>query len=67
MITVHLNKIKHQTNPNCSLHAFLLQHDFKNDSFAVAVNRTFIPRSLYSSTFLSHGDAIDIITPMQGG
>ena len=35
--------------------------------FAIAVNETFVAKSLYKKTFLKEGDRIEILTPMQGG
>ncbi|MBU0677120.1 MAG: sulfur carrier protein ThiS [Verrucomicrobia bacterium] len=34
---------------------------------AVAINRAFVPKSLYNTTLVSDGDAIDVLSPMQGG
>ncbi|MBX2810011.1 MAG: sulfur carrier protein ThiS [Cellvibrionaceae bacterium] len=36
-------------------------------SFAIAVNETFIPQSAYAATELSDGDRIELLVPMQGG
>ena len=33
----------------------------ENGSFAVAVNRYFVPRSQYVKTFLEEGDVIDVV------
>lgn len=40
---------------------------YKNTSFAVAINRSFIPKSQYNNVFLQEGDQIEIVSPMQGG
>ncbi len=34
---------------------------------AVAVNETFVPKTLYRETSLHEGDRIEILSPMQGG
>lgn len=36
-------------------------------SYAVALNRTFVPRAQHQQTFLQDGDEIVVIQPMQGG
>ena len=45
----------------------LLEQEYSDFSFAVALNRTFIPRSQYLTIYFNDGDHVDIITPMQGG
>ncbi len=35
--------------------------------FAVALNREFLPRSLFAHTPLQEGDHLDLVVPMQGG
>ncbi len=35
--------------------------------FAVAINRVFVPKSLYATTMLKDGDELEILSPMQGG
>ncbi len=34
---------------------------------AVAVNRSFVPRSDYATTVLKDGDQIELLVPMRGG
>lgn len=36
-------------------------------SFAVAINKEFVPRSVYAETILSEGDDVELVIPMQGG
>ncbi len=36
-------------------------------NFAVAVNMEFVPRSIYSETYLKENDKVEIVLPMQGG
>lgn len=40
---------------------------YSDDHFAVAVNRSVVLRRFYETTTLREGDAIEILTPMQGG
>ena len=51
----------------CALEALLRQQTQPTQSFAVAINGVFVPRSAYSSTTLAEGDQIEILIPMQGG
>ncbi len=37
------------------------------ENFAVAVNMQFVPRSIYSETYLKEQDQVEIVLPMQGG
>ena len=39
----------------------------RNSGIAVAVNSEFVPRSTWSSTPLSEGDRVDVVTAVQGG
>lgn len=34
---------------------------------AAAVNGEFVPRSRHSETLLSHGDLVDLVSPVGGG
>lgn len=36
-------------------------------NFAIAVNMEFVPRSIYSETYLKENDKVEIVLPMQGG
>jgi len=67
MITVHLNDSPITLDREQSLQDLLTQHHVTTLHFAVALNQQFVPRQAYSSTCLSEGDRVDIITPMQGG
>ena len=37
------------------------------EGYAVMVNQQFVPKARHESTVLNAGDAIQLITPMQGG
>ena len=50
-----------------SLTALLAEHTRPEQSFAVAVNAQFVPRSAYEVTQLQNGDRVEILIPMQGG
>ena len=38
-----------------------------SNSFAIAINEIFIPKSNYAVTELNNGDQLEILSPMQGG
>ena len=40
---------------------------YTGDFFAVAVNRTVVPRTQYAATVLHEGNEVEILSPMQGG
>lgn len=37
------------------------------EGFAVALNTTFILNTTYETTMIKEGDALDILSPVQGG
>lgn len=41
--------------------------EIKGNSFAIAINENFIPKSNYGSTVLHDGDQVELLVPMQGG
>lgn len=67
MITIHLNNLSIELQKTCSLHDILLLHGYSETSFAIAVNRRFIPKLHYHDYIVQAGDRIEVITPMQGG
>ena len=40
---------------------------YTGDFFAVALNRTVVPRCQHATTQLREGDEVEILSPMQGG
>lgn len=67
MITIHLNTEVCRLEKNLSLAEFLLKKNLIAESYAIALNRRFIPRTKHTTTILNDGDQIELITPMQGG
>ena len=47
--------------------ALLSELDYEGTHFAIAVNYDVLPKSKWAETPLQAGDAIEIITPRQGG
>lgn len=50
-----------------TVHALLGELDYEGTHFAIAVNYDVVPRGQWASTSLSDGDAIEILSPRQGG
>lgn len=40
---------------------------FEGGFFAVALNGDFVPRGRYAAVHLKSGDALEVLSPMQGG
>jgi len=47
--------------------ALLAELDFTGAKLAIAINRGVVPRARWGEVELSDGDAIEIISPRQGG
>jgi len=67
MVSIHFNDVLQQVESTQSLHDLLIQNNYIEQHFAVAINNQLLPRSAYSSTLFNPGDRVDIIVPMQGG
>ncbi len=67
MITVSLHENTFELTPNISLADALAHLKIQDPMYAIAINKTFIPRSQYRTTTLHDGDKIELVTPMQGG
>lgn len=67
MITIQFNNENMTLESDYLLKTLLAKQGLKNDCYAVAVNRQFIPRAYYENTILKEGDVVEIISPMQGG
>ena len=67
MVSIYLNDAVQQIEPTQSLQELLIQNNYIDQHFAVAINNQLIPRMAYNTTLLNSGDRVDIIVPMQGG
>lgn len=67
MITIRLNNKVLQLAEAFSLDKLMQQQGYEKSYVAVALNRHFVSRTNYSTTFLKEGDEIEIVAPMQGG
>lgn len=50
-----------------SLLELLNKRTTRKQSYAVAVNDEFVPRSEYQTIVLNEGDRVELLIPMQGG
>jgi sulfur carrier protein len=67
MLKITLNGQERRLDPSLRLDEALQGWGYQGRSFAVAVNRTFVPRSRYGETVLNDGDDIEIVSPLSGG
>lgn len=67
VINIQFNDNEVLVKKNNSLSEILELNGYVNGCYSIALNYHFVPRIYYSTTFLSEGDVVDIITPMQGG
>jgi sulfur carrier protein len=47
--------------------ALLAELEFEGDFFVVAVNRAVVQRGRWQDSEIKNGDAVEILTPRQGG
>jgi thiamine biosynthesis protein ThiS len=66
-VFLNSNKIELETEVVCTLKSVLIKAGLYDKFFAIAINRRVILRHLYDETLLNEGDAIEVLTPMQGG
>jgi len=52
---------------SADLAALLGELEYETDHVAIAVNHEVVPRARWATTDIAAGDAIEIITPRQGG
>ena len=67
MIEIFLNGENKRLKTTATLASVLEQWGYNYEAIATALNETFIPRELYSSTQIKNGDCIEIVSAMQGG
>ena len=67
MITVFLNGENKLVDAKSNLLDAIAQWDLGRQTFAIAINKQFIPKSAYQKTHLLDGDQVELLIPMQGG
>lgn len=66
MLNIMLNGEPLELAKTITLSELVLQQAITG-SFAIAVNQTFVPKTLWPTTTLSMGDQVELVAPMQGG
>jgi sulfur carrier protein len=66
-ITLFINSQATDLPTDCSLDTALAITGHDQPYCAVAVNKTFVPKSQYPHTVLQKGDSVEVLAPMQGG
>ena len=67
MICIELNGERHSIEQPQDVQQFLGSLQDLPESFAIAVNEAFVPRSAYADTTINEGDRVELVVPMQGG
>ena len=67
MINVTLNGEAREMSESLTLSAAMGSWSYQGDSFAVAINEKFVPRSKYAQTEINNGDSIEVVSPLEGG
>lgn len=66
-INVTVNDEPRSLDTASTLTAAIEQWQLTANTFAIAINQQFIPKSCYDTTILNDNDRIEIVTAMQGG
>ncbi|MGN6284306.1 MAG: sulfur carrier protein ThiS [Afipia sp.] len=61
-----VNGERHETKAT-RVDALLAELDYEGTHLAVAVNYDVVPRARWAETVLNDNDAVEILTPRQGG
>lgn len=67
VMRIVLNGEKREVAEDATLQDVLKENELVQPWLAIAVNQTFVPRARHASTPLAEGDAIEALTPQQGG
>ncbi len=63
---IHINGKPHEVSA-ATLALLLAELDYGDATVATAVNQSFVRAADRASTFLTEGDAVEIVSPRQGG
>jgi sulfur carrier protein len=58
---------EHRETAAATVAALLAELEYDGSHLAVAVNHDVVPRARWSATPLRDGDAVEVLTPRQGG
>lgn len=67
MIELTVNGTPKPLPAPCVLRKALDELGFQGRHFAVAVNGRFVPRHQYEAFHIEGGEALEVLSPMQGG
>ena len=67
MIEIVINGEKKSLDEDINIKEMIEILGYEDNSFAVAINGTFIALKEYEKTTMKSGDTIDILAPMVGG
>jgi sulfur carrier protein len=67
MISIVVNGEKVQMRDEVNIEDMITLLGYKEKSFAVAINNTFVPLDEYRECKIKDGDSIEILAPMVGG
>jgi len=62
-----INGERKEVSDTRTLLELLKELEYEGRTFAVALNREFVPRSEYGTTSVKDQDEIEILVPLQGG
>ena len=66
-VTISVNGERHEVAPGTALDALVRTLTQAPSGVAAALNETVVPRAEWSSTSLSEGDRVEVLTAVQGG
>jgi sulfur carrier protein len=66
-LTVLVNGERRRVAPGTALDALVRTLAASPSGVAAALNETVVPRAQWSSTLLSEGDRVEVLTAVQGG
>lgn len=67
MIAITFNGASIELAKDISVAEFIATYANQQLPFALAINQQFVPKSDYQTRLLCAGDAVEIVSPMQGG
>lgn len=64
---IFVNGQAHHIEHPTILNNLLQQLGYSGETFAVALNGDFVPRTSYLHTEINNGDTLDVVAPVVGG
>ncbi|WP_055531475.1 sulfur carrier protein ThiS [Streptomyces graminilatus] len=66
-MNILVNGLRREVSPGTALDALVSSLTQAPTGVAAALNETVVPRARWSSTSLSEGDRVEVLTAVQGG